>query len=547
MQTTRSLPFWILTILCVLPLSAPGQTASFDFKRYLFGNQSTLSLVLVSRDAATGVVRISGADTQGPTTPFAWTWGDGSLSSGFFPQSHTYTDRSKNYVVKVVSTYSGGGHDSSEIVVWFVPPDVAPVALSPVIAVHVPTSPITLGTRLYTPPSNLTAFDSSFFSILPRSTLEYVLSVAATLQRDCVNDSMYRFNGAFEQYMLRDSSFGGAYSQWYTDPVSFGVGDVFLKGGIDYSSLFHEMGHNFTLNTPAGYYYGGRIDGDANAIFSESMAQIFQHSSGYEIINEHQAFGLGDALTSDIKQQAIRTITFLRACYDNYVNSGKPFASWNDPSTPPDETFGTFMTIAYKFCAHAENAGGGYRMPLKRMMKLLEGFCPDWAQRYDQLHNTATADTFRATLMVSALSYAFSTDMRAEFRLLNFPISDQLYDELYNSPTSVGYERIRVPQESALYPCFPNPFNSGTEIMYQVPGACDVKLEVFDLLGDEVATLVHEKKPAGSYTARFDASGLASGVYFSRLQVRPLDTAIGRDSKSGAGSFVQSRKLLLLR
>jgi len=68
--------------------------------------------------------------------------------------------------------------------------------------------------------------------------------------------------------------------------------------------------------------------------------------------------------------------------------------------------------------------------------------------------------------------------------------------------------------------------------MFQVPGACDVKLVVFDLLGGEVATLVHEKKPAGSYTARFDASGLASGVYFYRLQ---------------AGSFVQTKKLLLLR
>jgi hypothetical protein len=190
------------------------------------------------------------------------------------------------------------------------------------------------------------------------------------------------------------------------------------------------------------------------------------------------------------------------------------------------------MAIAYKFCAHAENAGGGYRMPLKRMMKLLQGFCLNWAQRYDQLYNTAAADTFRSTLMVSALSYAFLTDMREEFRLLNFPISDQLYIELYNSPTSVGNERIDVPLEPALYTCFPNPFNPETHIMFQVPAACDVKLAVFDLLGDEVATLVNEKKPAGRYTARFDASGLASGVYFYRLQ---------------AGEFTQVRKLCLIR
>jgi len=49
------------------------------------------------------------------------------------------------------------------------------------------------------------------------------------------------------------------------------------------------------------------------------------------------------------------------------------------------------------------------------------------------------------------------------------------------------------------------------------------------------------------HEVRFDATDLSSGVYFYRLQVRPLDSAIGRDAKSGAGDFVQTRKLLLLR
>jgi hypothetical protein len=492
----------------------------------------TLSASLESIDTATGVVEINGVDTQCPTTPFTWIWGDGSLSSGFFPQLHTYTDKNRNYVTRVVANYSGGGHDTVEMVVPFVPPTITPATLSPLIAVHVPSNSISLGSRLYAPPSNLTPFDSSFFSVLPRSTLEYILSVAATVQRDFVNDNTYLFNGTFEQYMLRDSSFGGAYSLWFTDPVSFGVGDAFMKGGIDYSSLFHEMGHNFTLNTPAGYYYGGNIDGEANAIFSESMAQIFQHATAYVVINEHQSFGLDDDVTCAIKQQAIRTIGFLRSRYDDYVNKGKPFASWNDPSTPSDETLGTFMTIAYKFCAHAESAGIGYRIPLKRMMRLLQGLCVNWSQRYDQLHNAAAADTFRSTLMVSALSYAFSIDLREEFRQLHFPVSDELYIELFASPTSVEGESDNILQESPCPMCFPNPFNPETYISFQVPAACDVKLVVFDLRGSDVATLVNERKPAGSYTARFDASGLASGVYFYRFR---------------AGSSAHTGKMVLLR
>jgi glucuronoarabinoxylan endo-1,4-beta-xylanase len=67
-------------------------------------------------------------------------------------------------------------------------------------------------------------------------------------------------------------------------------------------------------------------------------------------------------------------------------------------------------------------------------------------------------------------------------------------------------------------------------------------LSVYDLLGREVSVLVNERKAAGVHFVRFDASALASGVYIYRLQARTLSPAAG-----GTGTFVQSRKLLLLR
>jgi len=67
-------------------------------------------------------------------------------------------------------------------------------------------------------------------------------------------------------------------------------------------------------------------------------------------------------------------------------------------------------------------------------------------------------------------------------------------------------------------------------IRYQVSGASDVKLVVFDLLGRPVATLVNERKQLGQYEVTFDGSGLASGVYFYQMRT---------------GGFVQTRKLVL--
>jgi len=410
---------------------------SFNFKKQLLGEDSALSLSIDSINKNTGEVVIVGIDTRQPSIPFTWNWGDGTTDDGWFPQQHTYTDLTKNYILKVTSHYSAQETDSADISVSFVSPN--PISLPPELSVKVPDYKVTLTSRMtgYNIPDTLTYFDNSFFDLVPRSTVEYVLTIAALIQKDFVNSNVYSVDGKFNQVLLRDPSFQVMYSLWYTNPVSFGVGDYGFNGTIGWSSFFHEMGHNFTLNTPSGYYYGGKTDGNANAIFSESMAQIFQHATAYELINNATVYGLNDEIVSDIKQSSVSSIRIIRDSYNNYLASGKHFASWNDPNNPTDETFNTFMTIAYKFCYYAENTGLGYKTPLKRMMKFLQGFNENLKQKYDPQNNTPEADSFRATYMVTALSYAFSKDLRTEFRDLNFPISDDIYTELI-SLTSVS-------------------------------------------------------------------------------------------------------------
>jgi hypothetical protein len=73
------------------------------------------------------------------------------------------------------------------------------------------------------------------------------------------------------------------------------------------------------------------------------------------------------------------------------------------------------------------------------------------------------------------------------------------------------------PAQFALQQNFPNPFNPATTIRYVIPAAGRVRLDVFNVIGQLVATLVDGRQDAGTYRAQFDARGVASGVYFYRL------------------------------
>jgi len=86
--------------------------------------------------------------------------------------------------------------------------------------------------------------------------------------------------------------------------------------------------------------------------------------------------------------------------------------------------------------------------------------------------------------------------------------------------TAVEYSG-NAPLQFTLHNNYPNPFNPMTTIPYSIPEQANVRLSVFNVLGEKVETLVDEIKPAGNYTARFYASGISSGVYFYRLEVGP--------------------------
>jgi hypothetical protein len=76
---------------------------------------------------------------------------------------------------------------------------------------------------------------------------------------------------------------------------------------------------------------------------------------------------------------------------------------------------------------------------------------------------------------------------------------------------------MNMPEQFVLFQSYPNPFNPSTDIRYQIPDlgySVHTTLKVFNILGEEVATLVDEIKKPGYYTVSWDGSDMASGVYF---------------------------------
>ena len=109
---------------------------------------------------------------------------------------------------------------------------------------------------------------------------------------------------------------------------------------------------------------------------------------------------------------------------------------------------------------------------------------------------------------------------------------DNVYKTTNGGVVSAEGDEFTIPSSFTLAQNYPNPFNPSTTVRYELPERALVTLTVYNVLGQNVATLVSEEKEPGVHQVQFDGAGFASGLYFYRLK---------------AGGFVETRKLVLLR
>ena len=103
----------------------------------------------------------------------------------------------------------------------------------------------------------------------------------------------------------------------------------------------------------------------------------------------------------------------------------------------------------------------------------------------------------------------------------------------FHTKTATGMaDRTPHPKTFRLYQNYPNPFNPSTSITYDLPRAAEVQLDLFNVLGQKVLTLVNGRQQAGRHSVNAQLQGFASGVYYYRLK---------------AGSFVSVKRMILMK
>ncbi|MDP2301628.1 MAG: T9SS type A sorting domain-containing protein [Ignavibacteria bacterium] len=117
--------------------------------------------------------------------------------------------------------------------------------------------------------------------------------------------------------------------------------------------------------------------------------------------------------------------------------------------------------------------------------------------------------------------------------IFNNSINNSTQNIAVLSDITLGNEdENNIPIKYELFQNYPNPFNPNTQIKYSIPESEYVEIIIYDILGDEVKSLVSEYKAAGKYKIEFNANNLSSGIYFYRII---------------CGRFSETRKMLLLR
>jgi hypothetical protein len=158
-----------------------------------------------------------------------------------------------------------------------------------------------------------------------------------------------------------------------------------------------------------------------------------------------------------------------------------------------------------------------------------EGYCQDTKVTWSSFNMGYGEPKSGNTIIKSVVGQNFvGTTQQSNTQV----ISGFLADTLFRSTIVDVKNQEQLPTSYSLWQNYPNPFNPSTTIHFEIPKESYVTLKVFNMLGQEVLTILDEDKVAGRYEVKLDGSKLTSGVYFYQLKT---------------GANIQTKKMLLIK
>ena len=157
----------------------------------------------------------------------------------------------------------------------------------------------------------------------------------------------------------------------------------------------------------------------------------------------------------------------------------------------------------------------------------------EWRNR-DAVFHSATSDNgvWDSGLLAEDDTYTYTFSLAGVFPY-HCTVHPSMMDTIVvGNPTDVNDQSSSLPDRFEVSQNYPNPFNAQTEIEYSLPRESHVRIEIYNLLGQNVETLVDDTRQAGYHQVVWDATNVPTGVYFYRI---------------AAGDFTQTRKMLLMK
>jgi len=344
-----------------------------------------------------------------------------------------------------------------------------------------------------------------------------------------------------EQYSDNDIAFLG--STYCTDCYSTGAvsGSSYSIGGlIGWVRQNSSITNCYSTGTVAGAYSIGGLIG----IFGGSGNSVT--SCFWDSTYPHLSYGVDDGdidgVTAKDSTEMKTDSTFLNAGWSGAIwnigdgiNDGYPYLKWQNPGgTPLPVEMTSFIATSDRSGAHlvwrtaTEQDCHGFEVERRRVTS-------------DESRQEAGGQV-RVTSWekISFVSGNGTTNAPHEYSFadVNVPSGRYAYRlkqiDINGAFKYYGAAEIEIaaPAAFTLVPNYPNPFNPATTFSFSLPSQSLVSLKVFDALGREVAVVLAEEMPAGSYSRQWNAAGLPSGIYFYRLQT---------------GNFVQTQKMVILK